>query len=81
MSNAVMTGYEMRLLKAKTARKLNSLKTECWVVYHKGNPLDSVLQVDLFYTQGKWHAWDGCFISQARKDLANKVAETRNALA
>lgn len=57
-------------------------RAETWVVHHKGDPGNSVLQVSLFTTtDGRWHAWDGCYIRDWQKKLARAAAETRNALA
>jgi hypothetical protein len=73
--------YEMHCLKANVSKHQNNLKAETYVIYHKGRPGDSVLQVDLFYTSGKWYAWTGCITRSDKVRLAHMCAETRNALA
>lgn len=70
--------FEIKLM---GERKTEAGHTQRWRVHltdiHNLDPA-SILEVDLFKVNGKWHAWTGCFIRNMQRQMANSVAETVN---
>jgi hypothetical protein len=70
--------YEARRLSQKKSKSMPGVTVETWVIHETGSPGDSVLQSDLFFTKGQWHAWTGGTSSRRNQDLMNELAVIRN---